>query len=110
MSVKKEDIFMRLLIFFDLPVLKSEDRKIAAKFRKELLNEGFVMLQFSVYSRVCRGIDIVEREIKRIEKVLPPKGNVRVLTITEKQYGKMFFLVGEPKKEEVIGAEQLCLF
>lgn len=110
MSVKNDDIFMRLIVFFDLPVKKSEDRKIAAKFRKELLNEGFTMLQFSVYCRVCRGQDIVEREIRRIKKVLPSKGNIRILTVTEKQYGNMIFLVGMPKKEEIIGAEQLLLF
>ena len=101
---------MRLLVFFDLPVTVTEDRRIAARFRKDLLKEGFTMLQFSIYCRVCRGIDIVEREIKRIKKVLPPKGNIRILTVTEKQYGSMVFLVGEPKKDEVIGAEQLLLF
>ena len=73
MSVKQDDIFMRLLVFFDLPVTETEDRRIAARFRKDLLNEGFMMLQFSIYCRVCRGLDIVEREIRRIKKVLPPK-------------------------------------
>ncbi len=110
MSVKENDIFMRLFVFFDLPVTKKEDRRNATKFRKELLNEGFTMLQFSVYCRVCRGPDIVDREIRRIETVLPPKGNIRLLTVTEKQYGNMMFLVGMPEKEEIIGAEQLCLF
>lgn len=110
MSVKNDAIFMRLIVFFDLPVKKSEDRKIAAKFRKELQNEGFTMLQFSVYCRVCKGQDIVEREIRRIKKVLPPKGNIRILTVTEKQYGNMILLVGMPQKEEIIGAEQLLLF
>lgn len=110
MSVKGDDIFMRLFVFFDLPVTQKEDRKIAARFRKDLLNEGFTMLQFSVYCRICRGQDIVEREIRRIKQVLPPKGNVRILQVTDKQYGNMQFLVGIPKKEEIIGAEQLLLF
>ncbi len=110
MSVKGDDIFMRLFVFFDLPVTKKEDRKIATKFRKELLNEGFLMLQFSVYCRVCRGMDIVEREIRRIKSVLPPRGNIRILHVTEKQYENMVFLIGKPKKEEIIGAEQLLLF
>ena len=110
MSVKNDEIFMRLIVFFDLPVTKSEDRKIAAKFRKELINEGFIMLQFSVYCRICRGQDIVEREIRRVKRVLPSKGNIRILTVTEKQYGNMILLVGMPKKEEILGAEQLLLF
>ena len=110
MSVKGDDIFMRLFVFFDLPVSKKEQRKIASKFRKELVNEGFVMLQFSVYCRVCRGQDIVDREIRRIQQILPPEGNVRVLQVTDKQYGNMKLLVGTIKKEEIIGAEQLLLF
>lgn len=110
MSVKGDDIFMRLFVFFDLPVSKKEQRKIASKFRKELVNEGFVMLQFSVYCRVCRGQDIVDREIRRIQQILPPEGNVRVLQVTDKQYGNMKLLVGNIKKEEIIGAEQLLLF
>ena len=48
MSVKGDNIFMKLFVFFDLPVTKKEQRKIATKFRKELVNEGFTMLQFSV--------------------------------------------------------------
>ena len=110
MSVKGDDIFMRLFVFFDLPVAKKEQRKIATRFRKELVDEGFVMLQFSVYCRTCRGQDIVEREIRRIEKIIPPEGNVRVLQVTEKQYGNMLLLTGEPKKEEIYGAVQLLLF
>lgn len=110
MSVKGDDIFMRLFVFFDLPVSKKEERKIATRFRKDLLDEGFTMLQFSVYCRVCRGQDIVEREIRRLKQVLPAKGNIRILQVTEKQYGNMQFLIGTPKKEEIIGAEQLLLF
>ena len=93
MSVKGNDIFMRLFVFFDLPVTKKEERKIASQFRKALLKEGFTMLQFSVYSRVCRGQEIVNREIRRIENVLPPKGNVRILQVTERQYNNMQFLI-----------------
>ena len=110
MSVKGDDIFMRLFVFFDLPVAKKEQRKIAAKFRKELLNEGFVMLQFSVYCRTCRGQDIVEREIRRLKQIIPPQGNVRILQVTDKQYGGMLLLIGAPQKEEILGAEQLLLF
>ena len=110
MSVKGDDVFMRLLVFFDLPVNKSEQRRIATRFRKDLLDDGYTMLQFSVYCRVCRGQDIVDRQIKRLKKIIPAEGNVRILQVTDKQYGSMLFLVGEPKKEEKFGAEQLLLF
>lgn len=110
MSVKGDDIFMRLFVFFDLPVAKKAQRKIAARFRRELQNAGFTMLQFSVYCRVCRGQDIVDREIRRLKQIIPHEGNVRVLQVTDKQYGNMLLLIGEPKKEEIIGAKQLLLF
>ncbi len=110
MSVKGDDIFMRLFVFFDLPVTQKKQRKIATRFRKQLLNEGFIMLQFSVYCRTCRGQDIVDREIRRIKQIIPPEGNVRILQVTDKQYGGMLFLVGKPEKEEIIGCEQLLLF
>lgn len=110
MSIKGDDIFMRLFVFFDLPVYKKEQRKIATRFRKTLLKEGFTMLQFSVYCRCCRGQDIVNREIRRLKQIIPPEGNVRVLQVTDKQYGNMQLLIGMPKKEEIIGAEQLLLF
>ena len=110
MSVKGDDIFMRLFVFFDPPVTRKKQRRIATRFRKELLNEGFVMLQFSVYCRTCRGQDIVDREIRRIKQIIPSEGNVRILQVTDKQYGSMLFLVGKPKKEESLGCEQLLLF
>ncbi len=110
MSVKGDDVFMRILVFFDLPVNKTEQRRVATRFRKDLIDDGYTMLQFSVYCRVCRGQDIVDRQIKRLKKIIPEEGNVRVLQVTDKQYGSMLFLVGEQKKEEKFGAEQLLLF
>ncbi|MBU5317783.1 CRISPR-associated endonuclease Cas2 [Clostridium bornimense] len=91
---------MRLLVFFDLPVVKKEDRKEYAIFRRFLLNDGYIMLQYSVYSRICNGIEGSNKHIMRLKKNLPPKGSVRFLQITEKQYADMQFLVGSPKKQE----------
>lgn len=110
MSIKGDDIFMRLFVFFDLPVTKKEQRKIATRFRKDLIDEGYTMLQFSVYCRVCRGQDMVERQLRRLKLSIPKEGNIRIIQVTEKQYESMVLLIGEPKKEEIIGAEQLLLF
>lgn len=110
MSAKGEDIFMRLFVFFDLPVATKEQRRSATRFRNELVNEGFIMLQFSVYCRVCRGQDIVDREIRRIKQILPSEGNIRILQVTDRQYAGMQILIGTPKIEEIIGAKQLLLF
>lgn len=102
---------MRLLVFFDLPVVKKEDRKEYQNFRRFLLNDGYIMLQFSVYSRICNGVDGANKHINRLQKNIPPKGSVRYLQITEKQYTEMKFLVGSPKKQEKqINSGQLNVF
>ncbi|MCC3351795.1 CRISPR-associated endonuclease Cas2 [Ruminococcus albus] len=92
--------FMRIMVFFDLPVTTKNDRKEYAKFRKFLINDGFIMIQFSVYSRTVRNHDDAKKHCKTIEANLPPKGSVRVLTVTEKQYDSMKLLVGERLKSE----------
>lgn len=91
---------MRFLVFFDLPVKKRKDRKIYAKFRKFLLQDGYEQLQYSVYARLCGGLDRIETHIKRLKKNLPPKGNVRCIILTEKQYESMMILVGEKTTHE----------
>lgn len=102
---------MRILVFFDLPVVKREDRKEYQNFRRFLLNDGYLMLQFSVYSRICNGTDGIEKHVNRLKSNLPPKGSVRYLQLTEKQYSEMKFLVGSPKmQEKKINSSQLNVF
>lgn len=102
---------MRLLVFFDLPVVKKEDRKEYQNFRRFLLNDGYIMIQYSVYSRICNGIEGANKHIIRLRRNLPPKGSVRYLQITEKQYCEMKFLVGSPKPQEKnINSSQLNVF
>lgn len=102
---------MRIIVFFDLPVVKKKERKIYSQFRRFLLNDGYDMVQFSVYSRLCNGTDMTEKHLKRLNESLPEKGSVRCLTVTEKQYGDMKFLVGKPTvKERKVNVDQLSLF
>lgn len=102
---------MRLLVFFDLPVVKKEDRKEYQNFRRFLLKDGYIMIQYSVYSRICNGIDGANKHVIRLKRNLPPKGSVRYLQITEKQYCEMKFLVGSPKpQEKAINSSQLNVF
>lgn len=100
---------MRMLVFFDLPTLTKEDRKKAQAFRQFLLKDGYVMLQLSVYSRICKGSYEVDRHSQRLKSALPEEGSVRLLTVTEKQYAGMEILLGTVKKTEKTGAEQLLL-
>lgn len=86
---------MRLLVFFDLPVKHKADRKEATRFRKFLVEDGYVMVQLSVYMRICRGQDMVDTHMRRLEASLPPSGSVRALQVTDQQYARMKFLVGK---------------
>ncbi|MBR7059454.1 MAG: CRISPR-associated endonuclease Cas2 [Neisseriaceae bacterium] len=105
------DRFMRLIVFFDLPVKTAEERKIANRFRNALLKDGYQMLQLSVYSRIVRGRDALSKHEKRLIQMLPEKGNVRCLEVTEKQYASMKLLIGTQKpQEQKVNAEQFLLF
>ncbi|EPP1572563.1 CRISPR-associated endonuclease Cas2 [Campylobacter lari] len=89
-----EDKFMRVLLMFDMPTKSKKDQKNANKFRNSLIKLGFFMMQFSVYVKICKGLASAKTTIKSIEKILPPYGNIRVLTITEKQFDNMQILLG----------------
>ncbi|WP_413627460.1 CRISPR-associated endonuclease Cas2 [Fructilactobacillus vespulae] len=90
---------MRLMVMFDLPVDTSEERRMYRKFRKELMNEGFLMMQYSVYVKVCVSKESANFTEGRISSFLPKKGVVQTLMVTEKQYNSMKFLVGSKKND-----------
>lgn len=79
---------MWLFAMFDLPVGTREERRAATRFRKDLLREGFSMLQFSVYGRYCVSEEVSHAICKRVEAFLPEDGQVRLLMVTEKQFSK----------------------
>lgn len=102
---------MRILIFFDLPVKTSIERSEATRFRNFLLRDGYYMVQYSVYARVCNGIDAVEKHRRRVKNNLPNNGSIRMLVITEKQYESIDILIGElTQADESFQCEQLSLF
>ncbi len=77
------------VVFFDLPVGTRQERKAAADFRRDLIKEGYIMLQFSVYARPCGSADRVETTVRRLQKHIPPEGEVRALIISDAQWGRM---------------------
>ena len=91
---------MKELCMFDLPMETTKEKRIYRKFRKELIKQGFVMMQFSIYIRTCPTREYVNRLEKRISKIVPKEGNVRLLTITEKQFEEMKVLVGDKSLKE----------
>lgn len=103
--------FMWILVAFDIPVLTKKQRKEAAKFRKDLLGEGYIMLQFSVYIKPIPSIQHREPLISRLRKALPEETDVKVITITDKQYAEIIHLSGTKQKEPKLPKiRQLSLF
>ena len=80
---------MRVLVLFDLPTTDKLQRKNAAAFRKILLNDGFLMLQKSVYVRYCNNRDAATKHIKRVKKHIPPDGKVLLQVLTDEQFANM---------------------
>lgn len=103
--------FMRMIVFFDIPVKTKRQRRIATAFRNFLLKDGYHMIQFSVYARVCNGMDSVEKHRARLYSALPQNGSVRLLVITEKQYESIEILVGDLHEDDTpFVCEQMSLF
>ena len=101
---------MRMLCMFDLPVETDSEKRAYRIFRKNLLKEGFVMIQYSIYVRVCPNRDFAKCLEMRIRKFVPPEGNIRLLCVTEKQYEDMKLLVGSRTvAEAAIGTERMII-
>lgn len=94
---------MRLMVFFDLPVTTAQKRKAANQFRLFLQKDGYQMLQLSVYVRIVRGRDALQKHYTRLRKNLPEEGHIRCLEVTEKQFTSMKLLIGEQKPREKKG-------
>lgn len=103
--------FMRLLVFFDLPVTTKSKRRDYTRFRKFLIGDGYDMIQWSVYGRILNGSDAEKKHLSRLKQNLPPEGSVRCMTVTEKQYAGISLLVGNQNfQESKVTAKQLLLF
>lgn len=98
-----------MMVFFDLPVIEKKERKAATDFRNFLLDNGFSMVQYSIYTKLFSGKDACEKYYNMIEKNLPAEGKVDILTITDKQYGNIISY-NASKKIEKKEPEQLLLF
>ena len=101
--------FVWLFVFFDLPVGTKPERRAATRFRNFLKDDGYMMLQYSVYARVCRGEDGAVKHVARVTRNLPGKGSVRALQVTDRQYGRMRMLLGQATPTESVGARQMVL-
>ena len=101
---------MWLFAMFDLPVTTKSARREYAKFRKALQREGFCMLQFSVYARYCPSEDATDVHRAHLQSVLPPKGQIRLLSVTDRQFAKMEVYRGKTRAPTEQPPAQLMLF
>lgn len=99
-----------VLVFFDLPVITKRERKVAARFRRDILKDGFHMFQFSIYVRHCPSRENADVHIRRVRRLVPDMGHVGILTITDKQFGSMELYYCANKTEVPGTPQQLELF
>jgi len=101
---------MWLIAMFDLPVTTKKARKAYARFRKSLLDRGFTMLQYSVYARYCASEEASKVHRHHLRRVLPTEGQVRLMAITDRQFGKMEVFFGNKRRPTEKAPDQLLLF
>ena len=100
---------MRTIVFFDLPNIYSKDKQNYQKFRKFLINEGFIMMQESVYSKIVLNSQQSELILQKIRKRSPVKGLIQVLTITEMQYAQIEYIIGEKNTKIIDNEDRLIV-
>jgi CRISPR-associated protein Cas2 len=101
---------MWVMVLFDLPTETKKDRKNYAKFRKDILARGFQMFQFSMYIRHCSSRENAEKHLDNVKAILPPKGHVGIMSITDKQFGMMEIFRGREAVDTPATSQQLELF
>ena len=101
--------FMRVIVFFDLPTVTMEERREYAKFRKYLVKSGFIMMQESVYSKLAQNATVADSIISNVKKNKPPEGLVQLISITEKQFQKMEYIIGSSNSEVLDTDERLVI-
>lgn len=101
---------MWLMAMFDLPVEEKIDRRNYARFRKVLLKDGFMMLQYSVYARYLPSEEAAEAHRRTVRTAVPPLGQVRLIAVTDHQFGKMEVFYGRKPREPEQPQNQMLLF
>ena len=101
---------MWLFTMFDLPTDTKEARRRYTRFRKHLLNGGFMMIQYSVYAQFCDSEEVASSRSQYVKTLMPLDGNVRILAVTDRQFGKMENYIGKTVIPPEDPPEQILLF
>ncbi len=99
-----------VFVFFDLPTATKKDRKQANRFRKMLIDDGFSMMQYSIYTRHCNSRENANAHIKRVKFFLPERSEVIIFTLTDKQFSMMEFFRSAKEADRPDTPQQLELF
>lgn len=100
---------MRMMVFFDLPIETLKQQRNYRKFRKMLINEGFLMMQESVYSKLALNMSVIDSIREKVEKNKPDEGIVQVLIVTEKQYAGIDTIIGDNTSEKLNNTDRLVI-
>ena len=101
---------MWVMVLFDLPTETKAERRAASGFRKNLLDAGYEMFQFSIYKRFCQSKENADTHVKRVKNILPEKGKIGIFAITDKQFGNMEIFYGAKQQVRKADPQQLELF
>lgn len=101
---------MWIMALFDLPVTTKPERKRATKFRNYLLDQGFEMVQFSVYARFALSRERADAITESIGKNVPTDGKIDLLYFTDKQYKQIVSFRGKGESNMPKNPDQLALF
>lgn len=101
---------MWVMVMYDLPMVTEKERKIYTRFRKQMLDDGFMLFQFSLYLRHCSSRENAEVHINRVKAILPPEGRIGIFAITDKQFGNMEIFNGKTHTDHEPPPMQLTLF
>ncbi|KAA6328523.1 CRISPR-associated endoribonuclease Cas2 [termite gut metagenome] len=101
---------MWIFVFFDLPTETKKEKKAYMDFREKLQRDGFTMFQFSIYLRHCASRENADVHVKRVKSILPEKGEIGILCVTDKQFGSMELFIGKKEMSVSTPEQQLELF
>lgn len=101
---------MWVVVMYDLPTETKKERRAGARFRKDIMADGFTMFQFSMYVRHCNSRENADVHIKRVKKILPELGHIGIMCITDKQFGDIELYIGRKQAPKPDTPQQLELF
>lgn len=100
---------MRVIVMFDLPVVTASDKREYSRFRKYLIKSGFLMMQESIYCKLAQNSTVADSIVENVRKNKPVSGLVQAMKITEKQFSKIEYIVGENSSEVLDSDERLVI-